>query len=143
MFATNAVASILGVTPDLVQDKSFWECISENCVADAINCLESAKANDSIAYLRFWSRDPRREEDFEHDSDEEDDDDDDGIDIKEESPSSDCDSSDGVHLGNAMDIDTDETAHSGRVGDIAYGMASGSGANQFHSTTLANCCSVS
>lgn len=138
MFATNAVASILGVTPDLVQDKSFWECISENCVADAINCLESAKANDSIAYLRFWSRDPRREEDFEDDSEEEDDDDDDGIDIKEESPSSDCDSSDGVHLGNAMDIDSDEAAHSGRVGDIAYGMASGSGVNQFHSTTLAN-----
>ncbi|KAI1779712.1 hypothetical protein F4818DRAFT_453712 [Hypoxylon cercidicola] len=65
MFATNAVSSILGVRPDQIQEKSFYECISENCLADAIKCLESAKANDSIAYLRFWYRDPRREEDFE------------------------------------------------------------------------------
>ena len=71
MFATNAVSSILGVRPDQVKGKSFYECIAENCLPEAIRCLESAKANDSIAYLRFWYRDPRREEDF----DEEDDDD--------------------------------------------------------------------
>ncbi|KAI1767224.1 hypothetical protein GGR53DRAFT_518485 [Hypoxylon sp. FL1150] len=71
MFATNAVSSILGVRPDQIQEKSFYECIAENCLGDAIKCLESAKANDSIAYLRFWYRDPRRPEDFE-DEDEED-----------------------------------------------------------------------
>ncbi|KAI1312379.1 hypothetical protein F5Y03DRAFT_390726 [Xylaria venustula] len=66
MFATNAVSSILGIEPDELQGKSLYECIAENCWADAIKCLESAKANDSIAYLRFWSRDPRvREEDLE------------------------------------------------------------------------------
>lgn len=65
MFATNAVSSILGVRPDQIRNKSFYECIQENCLSDALECLESAKANDSIAYLRFWYRDPRREEDLE------------------------------------------------------------------------------
>ncbi|KAK7981688.1 hypothetical protein PG988_003926 [Apiospora saccharicola] len=79
MFATNAVSSILGVSPDQIQGKSFYECIDQNCWADAINCLESAKANDSIAYLRFWYRDPRREEDFDDEgSDSEDSSDSDG-----------------------------------------------------------------
>lgn len=64
MFATNAVSTILGVEPEHMKDKSFYECIQENCLADAVRCLESAKANDSIAYLRFWYRDPRRAEDF-------------------------------------------------------------------------------
>ncbi|KAI0540732.1 hypothetical protein GGR58DRAFT_511454 [Xylaria digitata] len=65
MFATNAVSSILGVPPDQLQGKSLYECITENCWSDAIKCLESAKANDSIAYLRFWSRDPRVQEESE------------------------------------------------------------------------------
>jgi hypothetical protein len=63
MFSTNAVASILGVSSDELQGKSFYECIEENCLPEAIRCLESAKANDSIAYLRFRYRDPRRPED--------------------------------------------------------------------------------
>lgn len=65
MFATNAVASILGVPADQIKGKSFYDCIQENCLQDAIRCLESAKANDSIAYLRFWYRDPRGDEDLE------------------------------------------------------------------------------
>ncbi|KAF4971848.1 hypothetical protein FSARC_1451 [Fusarium sarcochroum] len=67
MFATDAIASILGVPADQVQHKSFYECIRESSLDDAFKCIESAKANDSIAYLRFWSRDPRRPEDFEDD----------------------------------------------------------------------------
>lgn len=63
MYATDAVADILGVTADQLKDKSFYECMQGNCLPDAIRALESAKANDSIAYLRFWYRDPRREED--------------------------------------------------------------------------------
>lgn len=114
MFATNAVSSILGVRPDQVQDKSFYECIAENCLADAIKCLESAKANDSIAYLRFWYRDPRRDEDFE--DDEEDDDDDEEEDDEEseqeqdrEMTSGDDESLDGnAHIGNAMEVDANE-----------------------------------
>lgn len=71
MFATEAVSSILGVPASQVQGKSFYECIQESSLDDAFNCLESAKANDSIAYLRFWSRDPRRLEDFEAEESEE------------------------------------------------------------------------
>lgn len=63
MYATNAVADILGVSSEQLIDKSFYECMQENCLPDAIRCLESAKANDSIAYLRFWYRDPCRPED--------------------------------------------------------------------------------
>lgn len=75
MFATNAVASVLGLSPEQVKDKSFYRCIQERCLPDALQCLESAKANDSIAYLRFWSRDPREAADFQeenHNGDEDD-----------------------------------------------------------------------
>ncbi|KAI0996482.1 hypothetical protein K3495_g11698 [Podosphaera aphanis] len=64
MYATNAISSILGITPEQFKGKSFYECMQENCLPEAIRCIESAKANDSIAYLRFWARDPRRQEDF-------------------------------------------------------------------------------
>ncbi|KAI0843221.1 hypothetical protein F5Y06DRAFT_83592 [Hypoxylon sp. FL0890] len=112
MFATNAVSSILGVRPDQVKDKSFYECIAENCLADAIKCLESAKANDSIAYLRFWYRDPRREEDFEdeeeEDDEEEDDDEEIGQDPDREMTSDDSGSLGGrVHTRNAMEVDNE------------------------------------
>ncbi|KAI1322931.1 hypothetical protein F5Y16DRAFT_412987 [Xylariaceae sp. FL0255] len=100
MFATNAVSSILGVRQ--LQDKSFYECIAEEYLTDAIKCLESAKANDSIAYLRFWSRDPRREEDFEDDGEE------DSIEDEEDLHSNDnSDSDGGANLGDAMNINTD------------------------------------
>ncbi|KAI8957636.1 hypothetical protein F5Y11DRAFT_360660 [Daldinia sp. FL1419] len=107
MFATNAVSSILGVRPDQIKDKSFYECIEENCIADAMKCLESAKANDSIAYLRFWYRDPRRDEDFE-DNDEDDEE------VEDErdgglSKGNDEKLDGGVHAENAMDVDPDET----------------------------------
>ncbi|KAI2467115.1 hypothetical protein F4781DRAFT_433650 [Annulohypoxylon bovei var. microspora] len=110
MFATNAVASILGVRPDQVQDKSFYECIAENCLADAIKCLESAKANDSIAYLRFWYRDPRREEDFEDEDEGEDDEDDEEIAREQDGKMVDGDirTSDAyAYVENAMDVDID------------------------------------
>ncbi|KAI1448171.1 hypothetical protein F5Y02DRAFT_336881 [Annulohypoxylon stygium] len=120
MFATNAVSSILGVRPDQVQDKSFYECIAENCLPDAVKCLESAKANDSIAYLRFWYRDPRRDEDFDDEEDEEDEDDDEGEE-DDDDEESECereqsgevidgniDTSDiRAYAENAMDIDVD------------------------------------
>ncbi|KAM7216211.1 protein YIP4 [Rhypophila decipiens] len=61
MFATNAVTAILGLRPDEIKDKAFYEIIQENCLQNAIQCLESAKANESIAYLRFNYRDPRVE----------------------------------------------------------------------------------
>lgn len=58
MFATSGVASILGVTPQQLVSKSFYYCIDERCLRDAVRCIETAKANESIAYLRFWYRNP-------------------------------------------------------------------------------------
>ncbi|KEY70862.1 hypothetical protein S7711_00708 [Stachybotrys chartarum IBT 7711] len=66
MFSTNAIVSILGLSSEDLQDKSFYDCIQESCLRDAVHCLESAKANDSIAYLRFWFRDPRSEQDLQN-----------------------------------------------------------------------------
>lgn len=63
MFATSGVANILGVRAEQLIGKSFYFCIAENCLSDAVRCLERAKANDSIAYLRFWFRNPLLEDD--------------------------------------------------------------------------------
>lgn len=62
VYATNGLANILGISADELRGKSFYYCIQENCLKDAVKCLESAKANDSIAYLRFWFRDPRQDD---------------------------------------------------------------------------------
>lgn len=62
MYATSCVSSILGVRADQLINKSFYFCIAEECLQDAVRCLESAKSNDSIAYLRFWFRNPLLEE---------------------------------------------------------------------------------
>ena len=58
MYATNGVSEILGMHPNALISQSFYYCIQEECLRDAIRCLEGAKANDSIAYLRFWFRNP-------------------------------------------------------------------------------------
>lgn len=62
MYATAGLEEIIGVPAETMRGRSFYYCISENCLQDAIKCLENAKANDSIAYLRFWFRDPRIDE---------------------------------------------------------------------------------
>ena len=62
MYATNGMADVLGISAAELTGKSFYCCIQENCLREAVRCLESAKANDSIAYLRFWFRDPRQDD---------------------------------------------------------------------------------
>jgi hypothetical protein len=59
MYATNGLEALLGISSAELNGKSFYYCIQENCLPEAVGCLERAKANDSIAYLRFWYRDPR------------------------------------------------------------------------------------
>lgn len=59
MYATGGIADVLGIPADVMRGRSFYYCISENCLPDAVKCLENAKGNNSIAYLRFWFRDPR------------------------------------------------------------------------------------
>lgn len=62
MYATNGLADVLGITGEELKGRSFYYCIQENCLQDAVRCLENAKANDSIAYMRFWYRDPRTDD---------------------------------------------------------------------------------
>ncbi|KAL8796411.1 MAG: hypothetical protein Q9195_001318 [Heterodermia aff. obscurata] len=97
MYATNGLANVLGITADQLNGKSFYYCIQENCLEDAVKCLESAKANDSIAYLRFWFRDPREAEHADGDQ-------------HMDGNSSGDDDDGGVHLDDPMDEDGSENA---------------------------------
>ncbi|RVD80316.1 uncharacterized protein DFL_008218 [Arthrobotrys flagrans] len=58
LYASHASSSIFGITPTQLTGKSFFECIHEDCLQEAVDALERAKENDSIAYLRFRWRDP-------------------------------------------------------------------------------------
>jgi hypothetical protein len=62
MYATSGIEHIIGIPGEAMKGRSFYYCIQENCLEDAVRCLESAKGNDSIAYLRFWFRDPRQDD---------------------------------------------------------------------------------
>ena len=93
MFASGGVSQILGVEPEQLTGKSFYYCIAESCLGEAVKCLESAKSNDSIAYLRFWYRNPLQAVSSAHsvvmdDDEESESDDDGGVRIRESSRSS-------------------------------------------------------
>lgn len=62
MYATSGIEEIVGISSEDIKGTSFYYCIAENCLEEAVKCLETAKGNDSIAYLRFWFRDPRQNE---------------------------------------------------------------------------------
>ncbi|SLM40829.1 PAS domain [Lasallia pustulata] len=68
MYATNGLSDVLDISAGELCGKSFYYCIQENCLQEAVKCLESAKANDSIAYLRFWFRDPRQDDPSDHEA---------------------------------------------------------------------------
>ncbi|KAL9136356.1 MAG: hypothetical protein Q9175_002432 [Cornicularia normoerica] len=96
MYATNGLADIVGIPAQELNGRSFYYCIQENCLREAIKCLESAKANDSIAYLRFWFRDPRQDDQVDHDE------------HMSDGHSSGDDDDGGVHLSELMDTDGSE-----------------------------------
>lgn len=62
MYATNGIEQIIGISGEEMKGRSFYYCIAQNCLEDAVKCLETAKGNDSIAYLLFWFRDPRQDD---------------------------------------------------------------------------------
>jgi hypothetical protein len=62
MYATSGIEQVIGINGEDMKGRSFYYCIAENCLEDAVRCLEGAKGNDSIAYLRFWFRDPRQDD---------------------------------------------------------------------------------
>jgi len=123
MYATNAVESILGVSPDQLKDKSFYECIRENCLPDAIRCLESAKANDSIAYLRFWYRNPRRPEDIAEDQA--------ARDVSQSSDSEDG----GVGLNDRMDVDANSAPEGSSSAQASSAFPQGGGSTHAYSSS--------
>ena len=99
VYATNGMADVLGLSANELIGKSFYYCIQENCLHEAVKCLESAKANDSIAYLRFWFRDPRQDDRMDHDEH-----------MSDAHSSGDEDETGGVHLSELMDHDSSENA---------------------------------
>ena len=98
MYATNGLADIVGISAQELNGRSFYYCIQENCLREAVKCLESAKANDSIAYLRFWFRDPRQDDQVDRDE------------HMSDGHSSGDDDDGGVHLSEIMDHDGSENA---------------------------------
>lgn len=101
MYATNGLADTLGMSAEELNGKSFYYCIQENCLQEAVRCLESAKANDSIAYLRFWFRDPRQDSHRDHDE------------SMEDNHSSGDEDDGGVQLDNRREEDSDEQGRNG------------------------------
>lgn len=74
MYATSGIEQIIGISSEDMKGRSFYFCIEERCLEDAVKCLESAKGNDSIAYMRFHFRDPRQDDPPRYFSDESEDD---------------------------------------------------------------------
>lgn len=72
MYATSGIAQVIGISAEAMKGRSFYYCIQEACLDDAVRVLESAKGNDSIAYLRFRFRDPRGDDGYTTPSDSED-----------------------------------------------------------------------
>ncbi|KAL5612606.1 hypothetical protein BROUX41_004299 [Berkeleyomyces rouxiae] len=70
LFATESVFDIIGLTADEITNESFYKFIHPSCLSESIGCLENAKANDSLAYLRFLYYHPRMDDDqnFQEDS---------------------------------------------------------------------------
>jgi hypothetical protein len=99
MYATNGLVDTLGISAHELTGKSFYFCIQENCLREAVKCLESAKANDSIAYLRFWFRNPCQDDRMNTDDP-----------ISDTHSSGDEDETGGVHLSELMDHDGTENA---------------------------------
>ena len=118
MYATNGLADIVGISAQELNGRSFYYCIQENCLREAVKCLESAKANDSIAYLRFWFRDPRQDDQIDHDE------------RMSDGHSSGDDDDGGVHLSELMDHDGSENA---AASDSSHSMRSSVERDQGHS----------
>ncbi|KAG5301686.1 hypothetical protein I7I48_01783 [Histoplasma ohiense] len=58
MYATSGVARVLGLRPADLVGRSFYYCIEECNLHEAVRCIEGVKSNDTISYLRFWFRNP-------------------------------------------------------------------------------------
>lgn len=86
LYATHAAQFVLSCDPEAAVGRSFYEYIDEGYLLGAVNAIERAKENDSIAYLRLlWKtalddggeiedEDIEEEEEEDYDDDEDEDD---------------------------------------------------------------------
>ena len=79
LYATHAAQFVLSCNPDEAVGRSFYEFIDDGYLLGAVNAIERAKENDSIAYLRLlWKtklEDVEEDEDLVEGFDEDDEDD--------------------------------------------------------------------
>lgn len=59
LYSTGGLQEVVGISPQDLVGRSFWQCMSEASLDAAVVALERAKENDSIAYLRFTWHNPR------------------------------------------------------------------------------------
>jgi hypothetical protein len=92
LYATHAAEFVLSCNPEEALGRSFYEYIDEGYLLGAVNAIERAKENDSIAYMRLlWKAsledtgELEEDEDMDMDDDEDDDEDDDDEEEGEES----------------------------------------------------------
>lgn len=121
MYATSGIEQIIGIPGEAMKGKSFYYCIAPNCLEDAVRCLESAKGNDSIAYMRFFFRDPRQDDPPEATSSESEDD------VMTDITGSEDESDGGVDLGGQS---TSEHASSRHLSHQSSSVSQGAEHNQ-------------
>jgi hypothetical protein len=63
-FASNAASQILGMEPEHLKDRSFYDLIHHDCLDRATVGLEAVKTHDSIAYFRFHLKHPQQDVDL-------------------------------------------------------------------------------
>lgn len=128
MYATNGIEQIIGISGEVMKGRSFYYCIQENCLEDAVRCLETAKGNDSIAYLRFFFRDPRQDDTSDTDTNtsesedetmtdviSDDDEDEGGIDLRGLSGTSSDEPNSHGNPSNSIDVGSDEGLSASRT----------------------------
>ena len=56
MYATSEIKQVIGFADNDIRGWSLYCFVAECCLGRVVRCLETAKRDDSIAYLRFWFR---------------------------------------------------------------------------------------
>lgn len=132
MYATSGIEQVIGIPSEDMKGRSFYYCIAENCLEDAVKCLETAKSNDSIAYLRFWFRDPRQDDNAHQSTSESEDTD---VSMTDVTMSED-DEEGGVHLEHGQSAGRAVTSPSSGSNDAQSGAQQGDPSHNSSSHTL-------
>jgi hypothetical protein len=59
LHATSGISHVFGISKDEIKGQSFYYCVAESCLGEAVFCLETVKSTKKTGYVRFWFRDPR------------------------------------------------------------------------------------